>query len=1037
MTPIGTTQEQVASYLRELSRIRAEPEATPELSLREPLLSLVRAFAQDAGRSNLLIAPEASAGEVGQPDIFVKDGPRLVGFIETKAPGADLSRLLRSDPQIKRYRQSLPNWVLTDYFRFVFIREADVVARIELADPELAQPVAGAPGPLVDALASFLAYAPPVIRSPRRLAQELARRARLLRDGFELRLRAEGPGGPLRDVLAFYQQTLMNDLDEAGFADTFAQTITYGMFLARLRHSTGPFTRPAVAQSIPPSVPFLRSAVRLLTDEDLLPRPMLTLLDDLAALLDNTQIDRIRREVAAGGLEHDLVIYFYERFLEQYDAGERINRGVYYTAPELVRYLIRATETLLERDFNLERGLADESVLVLDPAVGTGTFLLGAAEQALETEAPRGSASQRRLIREHILNHFYGFEILPAPYAVAHLKLSSFFEHHGYTLGATERVQVYLTNSLELGDAPESQLSLLPVVRGIVEEARSAGQIKREVPVLVIVGNPPYDRTTHNANPHSDALLEDFYRLNGVRLPERNTGPLQDDYLRFLRWAVWKLLEQDGAPGHGILAFVTNRGYIERKLHRAVRHFLLRQFDEIFVFDLHGDQREWFHDRVDEKVFPDVQAGIALSVFVKRPGDRDELATVHYRETFGTRAAKRLQAQEAALEDDDWQTLTPHDPLWLFVPYDVPPEYDRWPSVAQLFPKNVIGVQTHRDQLAVGFSEQELSERFTQFADPTVPDAHWEDQRIRSTAEWNLSDTRESIAAESPRNVIRWTYRPFDRRWVAFDDRLIDRTRTQISPHLLARNDNLALAFSYGSLEDGPYALVARSPVPAAVLSWRTFGQAYFAPLWLEGEGLLAGWDANLPHDLLARLAAAHINTNAEGFLSYVYGVLNAPSYRRLYAHGLRYDFARVPIARDPAVFERLRQLGADLVALHLLESPEIDGSAPRMDGNDEALLEQPRFDEREQAVYFAPDLLAVPVTASAWAYQQGSYPVLKDYLDARRGRQLTREEFEEFPRIVAAIELTLTRLAALDTALIAASAEAFSAADLGLSGDE
>ena len=319
--------------------------------------------------------------------------------------------------------------------------------------------------------------------------------------------------------------------------------------------------------------------------------------------------------------------------------------------------------------------------------------------------------------------------------------------------------------------------------------------MKQSVPVLVIVGNPPYDRTSHNANPHSDRLLEDFYALDGARLPERNSGPLKDDYLRFIRWSVWKLLEQEGSPGHGVLAFVTNRAFIERKLHRAVRHFLLRKFDEIRVFDLHGDQREWFRDRTDEKVFKDVQAGIALTIFIKRPNARgDNLASVQYRETFGTRAEKLHACHRATLADESWQVLQPHPPLWLFVPYVVPAEYDLWPTMTQLFPKNVIGVQTHRDQLVVAFTERELRARLEKFADQSVPDSYWEAQQVRSNRDWKLRQTRRAIQEESPRNVMRWTYRPFDRRWVAFDERLIDYTRTEVYPHLVGHPDNLAIA---------------------------------------------------------------------------------------------------------------------------------------------------------------------------------------------------------------------------------------------------
>jgi hypothetical protein len=1011
-------------YLRDLAEIQRQAEATPELSLREPLTELIRSIAGEIGRQKLLVAPEADAEEAGQPDIFIKDGSRLVGFVETKRPDEDLDKWLRTDKQAKRYVTSLPNWVLTDYFRFIFFREEAIISRASVEDPSA----------LTAAFSAFLSYAPPSIKSPKRLAQELARRARLLRDGLLSLLHREPEDGPLRRVHSFYRRSLMDDLDEEGFADTFAQTIVYGLFLARLGNGSKEFTRQSAVGAIPQSVPFLRSAVRLLTEEELLPAPIIHLVDDLASLLNDTEMAPIRAEVAARGLERDLVVYFYEQFLEQYDAGERVKRGVYYTPPELVGYLIRATEALLRRDFDLKRGLAEPSVILLDPAVGTGTFLLGAAEVALATEASRGSASQRRLVREHLLKDFYGFELLPAAYAVAHLKLYSFFAQYGYRLSEKERIRIYLTNSLEMrGEGEDSQLVFLPMVKGIVDEARAAGRVKREVPVLVIVGNPPYDRTSHNENPHSNELLKDFYRVDGVPLGDKNTGPLCDDYLRFLRWSVCKLLEQEGSPGHGILAFVTNRAFIERTLHRAVRRFLLTKFDEIHVFDLHGDQREWFRDRTDEKVFKEVQAGIALTVFVKKPGGVKKQARVRYRETFGKRAEKLNACRVTEITSEGWRDLKPRAPLWLFVPYDTPSEYDTWPSVAELFPVNIIGVQTHRDQLVVACTEEELRERLTRFEDLSIPDSYWEAQNVKSNSDWDLSEARRVLRSEGPRHVMLWNYRGLDRRWIAFDERLIDRTRTQVSPNLMRRDDNLAIAFSPGSLTDGAYVLVSRRPMPAAVLSWRTFGQAYFAPLWLH-HPVVDTWEPNIATNFLEKLSAAGIRTTPEGFLQYVYGVLNTPSFREGFAHGLRYDFPRIPIAREPTVFDEIRQLGAELVLLHLFEHPQLGSALPRMDGDDQSAIDKPTFGEADGAILVSPQLVARPVSAAVWNYQQGAYRVVRDFLQVREGRPLTAQEFDDFRRIVATVKLTIDRLPALDAWLSKATKNAFRAEELGLS---
>lgn len=1029
----------VATYLHDVRTLRQHSESTPELSLREPLLALIRAYGAGLGRPKIVVAPEASAGVVGQPDVFVKDGPRLIGFVEAKAPGEDLLKLLRTTTQMRRYLESLPNWVLTDHYEFVFVRNGEIEGPFDLREDEAA---------VADGFAKFFDNVPRNIRSASRLAIEMARRARMLRDGLHGSLSVEGHGGPLRVTFDFYRKNLMDDLTDTDFADTFAQTAVYGMFLGWLRWAEetpakrkkgdgqpAEFTRALAVDEIPASVPFLRASMRLLTDPEVLPDPVARLLDDLAALFDNTDPGPIRAETAAVGIgpDEDLAIYFYEKFLAKYDAGERKKRGVYYTPPELVGYIVNAVQETLVKEFSREKGLADAAVVLLDPAVGTGTFVLGAAQKAIQVVAAEGTAAQRKLVREHLLHDYYGFELLPAAYAVAHLKVGSFFDQNGYKLTERDRAQIYLTNTLHGEDEIVGQLEFLPILGGITEEAVAAGRVKRDVSVLVVLGNPPYERTSHNTNPFADQLQEDFYKIDGQRLPDRNSAPLKDDYLRFIRWATWKLLEQEHAPGHGILAFVTNRAFIERTLHRGVRKFLLDHYDEIHVFDLHGDQREWFRDRVDEKVFKQVQAGIAVTIMIRRRGPRTEQATVRYRERFGTRGDKLGAIKEAALADAEWETLAPKAPLWLMVPYNTPECYDTWPTVADLFPHNVIGVQTHRDQLVVADTEEELRERLSRFADEKVPDREWINIGVKDSAEakgWKLSKTRSALRGEGPRNVREWTYRGLERRWVAFDDRLIDRTRTQISPHLLDVPGNIALAFSNGSLPDGPYAVVARGPVPAAVLSWRTFGAAYMAPLWLLG-GQADSRVPNLPGDLISRLAKVGISARPESFLHYVYAILNSPAYRTSYADGLRYGFARVPVTRDRTTFDSLAALGRDLVAIHLLDHPDLAKQTLQMDGNDQAELTAPTHDE--ERVCLAPTLMAHPITAAEWAYQQGSYPVLRDYLDQRQGRPLTSREFDTFRRLAAAVRMTLDILPRIDALIPAAAESALTYKEMGL----
>jgi hypothetical protein len=657
------------TYLRELRALRSEPEATAELSQRPRIVNLLREIAA----TDVRVFTEAGLTE-GQPDLIAKQGPLVVGYGETKAPGplGALERVLRTE-QLIGYRR-LPNLLVTDYLHFILVREGNEVGRASLlstADLDAGRFAGAGTEPTEELLSRWLSAPPTRIASPERLAVELARRAACLRDGIKLefareaeRVAEDGGGlGPMTMLLDFYRANLMSDLDRASFADTYAQTVVYGLFVARFHSGGAHFDRATAEAAIPVSTSFLRSSVRFLLDEDTVPVTVSWIIEDLIATLRSTEDALIARAAAVRGAGDDAVLYFYERFLEAYDAGERMDRGVYYTHPPLVEYAVRGVDESLKARFNAG-GLADGQVKVLDPAVGTGTFLLAAAERAIESVVEReGEALVPALIRDHLLPHLIGFELLPAPYAISHLKLGSYFEQAGHALVAGERVQVFLTNTLSNPVNPITPP--LPTVGALVAETRAADEVKRDTPILVIMGNPPYSVASHNRE-HIGHLMADFLRVDGEALGENNVRPLDDDYLRFLRWSVWKLLEQENAAGKGVIALVTNSAYLSRPLMRGVRRFLMDRFDEIRVVDLHGNQREWFRDRRDEKVFPDVQVGIAITLFIRHQERPPDGTQVWYRGTRGSVADKFAYLAGASVLDDGWDALHPVAPVLRF-----------------------------------------------------------------------------------------------------------------------------------------------------------------------------------------------------------------------------------------------------------------------------------------------------------------------------------------------------------------------------------
>lgn len=1024
------------AYLRELRHIRSQPEATPELSLRHPLVGLL----QDLAPAGTTVFAEAASVE-GQPDLIVKRGALVVGYAETKAPGSirQLEAVIGT-PQLAAYRR-LPNLLLTDYIHFILFRDGVEVRRgvlITIADldegrfnridHESAEAV----------LQPWLSAEPAQITSSERLAIELACRAAWLRDGIRAELRKEadaaahGQGdGPLRSLARYYRENLMSDMDEDKFADAFAQTVAYGLFVGRYHLTAATFDRTSAISAIPASTAFLRSATRFLLDETTVPAGLSWIIDDIVAILRSSADALVKQAGTVKAADSDAVIHFYESFLDAYDAGERIDRGVYYTHPPLVDYAVRATHDALVSRFALAGGLADDQVRLLDPAVGTGTFLVGAAQRAIthvrEHEGPGVVAA---LIEEHLLPHLYGFELLPAPYAICHLKLNSFYEQQGRALQPNERANVFLTNTLADPITPTG--GVLPAIGALVTETRAADAVKANVPILVIIGNPPYSESSHN-HEHIPALMADFFKVDGHPLRERNTRPLDDDYLRFLRWSIWKLLEQPGAPGRGVITLVTNSRFLSGAVTRGVRKFLLDRFDEIRVLDLHGNQRDWFRDRKDEKVFPEVQVGIAITVLIRRGGAHAGPARVFYRETRGTRAEKYAFLLGAALDDTAWQPASPVAGAYSFIPRIVDPRYRSWPKLDVLMPLHSPGVITHRDPLSIGFDADEVLAKMRRFVDLSIDDQEIHDDYpprsgLDSNDRWNLHRRRAAFDGRVDRAKVRPVlFRPFDRRVVYDDVNVVGDRREPLRGHLARVPDNFALVSARSASDETSYAFVSAIPGMQALISSRTLGAAVYFPLFAAAthtidpeEHLLplheeeTAASPNIESGWLAKLEAAYGRlVTPLDFAGYVYGVLVANAYRESCGSEWAEDFPRIPFTTDRALFESLSELGQQLIKQHLGTATPANG--PRLEGTGDLRVGDVVFSPDDQRLYLNATQYLAPVSSAVWEYQVGSYAPISLWLTNRKGRTISRANIRELASVIAALEESARILGDID----------------------
>jgi len=418
-------------------------------------------------------------------------------------------------------------------------------------------------------------------------------------------------GGHLLGFYEAFQKHLIAGLTLEDFADLYAQTITYGLFAARVRAREN-FNRREAFYAIPHTIGILRDLFRFISLEDL-PAQLEWIVDDIAEVLAVADVKGILHQFFHEGKGADPIVHFYETFLSVYDPEERERRGVYYTPEPVVSYIVRSLHQILKERFGKPDGLASAGVTLLDPAAGTMTFVAKAAQVAVKEFIEKyGAAGRESFIRDHILENFYAFELMMAPYAVGHLKMALVLEELGYKLGPEERFKFYLTNTLEMEELAESQL---PGLASLAEESHRAGEVKREVPILVILGNPPYSGHSANKGPWIRSLIEDYKYVDGKPLGEKNPKWLQDDYVKFLRFAEWKIAQ----AGQGVVGMITNHSYLDNPTFRGMRWHLMQTFDEIYILDLHGNslKKERCPDgSPDQNVF-DIQQGVAIAFFLK------------------------------------------------------------------------------------------------------------------------------------------------------------------------------------------------------------------------------------------------------------------------------------------------------------------------------------------------------------------------------------------------------------------------------------
>ena len=732
-----TFQQICRTYHQNIQDTHAQSDATAELSLHPHLRAFVEKTAEFLG-NEITVMSEPRKLEVGRPDFVVQSSLLPVGYIEAEAYGRPLDALTgHAKTQNERFIENLDNFILTNFIEFQLYAEGQLQATARITDEST--------NSLENLLDRFLSASLTQIGSPELLAKHLARRTRELQTQIAATLTDEN-SDIYRMFLAF-KELLLTTLTPDDFADMYAQTLAYGLFAARctLPNATN-FSRFTATSALPQSNPFLVQLFHQVASPNL-EENVTYILDDIANLLANVPTEMLRTAFVLQAHSEDPVIHFYETFLAEYDPQRRIDRGVYYTPPQVISYIVRSVDGLLKTKLNKLDGLAENDVLILDPATGTGGFLLAVLNHIGEyITTTYGTGDWHQCINDtQLVKRLFGFEILVAPYTIAHLKLSLFLRAQGWR--AAERLHVYLTNTLE----EPVEKELYTFAEFISDEANAAVSVKRDEPLLVILGNPPYPRHSMNPSRNSDGkltfigeLIQDYKQVGEQPLGERNSKALQADYVKFIRWAQWRI----DRNGEGVVGYIVNNSFLDGPIFRGMRKSLLDSFNTIYHLNLHGSNRR--AEAVpemerDENIF-DIQQGVSILLCVKQR-DNPAPADVYYADMWGSREEKYRKLLETDLQTTAWSELQPTQPHYLFVPQSPErrAEYEAGWEITDIFQIGAVGFVTGRDRLTVHRAPETVREIAANFVSLPETDVR-EQYQLEDSQGWQVHRAQ----AESP-----------------------------------------------------------------------------------------------------------------------------------------------------------------------------------------------------------------------------------------------------------------------------------------------
>ena len=1010
---------------------------TTENSLCPALVELLSSLPE---LSRFRIINEPKRIECSAPDIVLLNKENTpVAYLETKDIGdPDLRWVKQNKEQFDRYKQGLDCIVFTDFLHFLLYQEGECLLEVCVAekDGNCLMPLPDAEAQFAELVAHLRDAQPVPITSPKRLALLMAGKAQLLAGSIQVVLKdPTSDAENERRLLEWMNTVLKSTVSSHEFADQYAQTLIYGLFAARYHaNDLDTFSRKEVARLIPQNNPFLRELFQHIGVYNLDER-IAWIIDDLVGIFGATDV---RALLDANKEERDPVMLFYEDFLTAYNPAGRKARGVYYTPAPVVSFIVRIIDDLLQKEFGLKEGLADCSLTldgkhrlqILDPATGTGTFLVEVVRRIYSKFAGQ-TGVWNNYVKDHLLPRLHGYEILMAPYAMAHLNLEYVFRETGATSLGTARYGIYLTNTLE--EEHPATGGLFP----IDDQAEAANALKQRMRVMVMLGNPPYRRDSNNKGETIERLMKSYKaNLEG----ERIVRALSDDYIKFIRYAQEKI-EQ---TGEGIVAFVTNNSFLDGSTHRTMRQEFLRVFDEIYILNLHGSSRlkeKTPEGGKDENVF-DIQTGVSINLFVKKQNSEPKQpATLHYAEQYGLREEKYETLNTLRLDSPLWKELTPYPPNYFFVEkaLALAQTYEKGFSLVELFESYSVGAVAGRDRVTIQFNRNETLDAIRKMLSMDVEAFRTLSGSGSDSSRWKLQNAINDIKRHRESlTIIPLSYRPYDNRSAAYTNSnggiFLHPLYKKLGVLLHPANYALCATRFVKAFDVYHHCFIAKSVLEKGFVSNRTSESTYAFPLYRLPAGcsytpaeLAAGktstgepipLELNMRPEVLAKISeAVGEPVSGEELFDYVYGVLHDPEYRLKYFEFLKIDYPRIPYPQNLAECRLFAERGAKLRRLHLMdESLELPQVATfEVAGSNEVTAvryEETPLGERnvldgnapEGRVWINDTQYFAHVPRRVWDHYVGAYQPARLWLQKRVGRRLDFDDVRWYLRMVATI---------------------------------